>query len=45
VRLQNGDDITEVDPETPDPGGQLVLMLMPSEQGSTLAQIGELTTI
>jgi uncharacterized membrane protein YcaP (DUF421 family) len=42
VRLQNGDDITEVDHGSLEPGGQLVLTLKPSEQGATNADVAEL---
>jgi uncharacterized membrane protein YcaP (DUF421 family) len=43
VRLQNGDDITEVRRGSLEPGGQLVLTLKPSEQGATKADVAELT--
>jgi uncharacterized membrane protein YcaP (DUF421 family) len=43
VRLQNGDDITEIGLGSLEPGGQLVLTLKPSEQGATKADIAELT--
>jgi uncharacterized membrane protein YcaP (DUF421 family) len=42
VRLQNGDDITEVGRGSLEPGGQLVLTLKPSEQGATKADVAEL---
>jgi hypothetical protein len=43
VRLQNGDDITEVGRGSLETGGQLVLTLKPSEQGATKADVAELT--
>ena len=43
VRLQNGDDITEVGHGSLEPGGQIVLTLRPSEQGATKADVAELT--
>jgi uncharacterized membrane protein YcaP (DUF421 family) len=43
VRLQNGDDITEVGLGSLEPGGQLVLTLKPAEQGATKADVAELT--
>jgi uncharacterized membrane protein YcaP (DUF421 family) len=42
VRLQNGDDITEVGRGSLESGGQLVLTLKPSEQGATRADVAEL---
>jgi uncharacterized membrane protein YcaP (DUF421 family) len=44
VRLQNGDDIAEVQRGSLEPGGQLVLSLKHSEQGATKADIAEVTT-
>ena len=44
VRLQNGDDVSEVGLGLLEPGGQLVLTLKPTEQGATKADIAELTT-
>ena len=44
VRLQNGDDISQVDDAVLDPGGQLVLTLKASEQGATKADIERLTS-
>jgi uncharacterized membrane protein YcaP (DUF421 family) len=43
VRLQNGDDVTEVQRGSLEPGGQLVLTLKHSEQGATKADIAEVT--
>jgi uncharacterized membrane protein YcaP (DUF421 family) len=43
VRLQNGDDVAEVQHGSLEPGGQLVLTLKHSEQGATKADIAELT--
>jgi uncharacterized membrane protein YcaP (DUF421 family) len=43
VRLQNGDDISEIGLGSLEPGGQLVLTLKPAEQGATKADIAELT--
>ena len=43
VRLQNGDDVTEVDRGSLEPGGQLVLTLKEAEQGATKADVAELT--
>ena len=43
VRLQNGDDITEVGRGSLETGGQLVLTLKPSEQGAIKADVAELT--
>lgn len=43
VRLQNGDDIAEVDRGRLEPGGQLVLTLKAGEQGATKADVAELT--
>lgn len=42
VRLQNGDDIAQVDSGRLEPGGQLVLTLKPEEQGATKADIAAL---
>jgi uncharacterized membrane protein YcaP (DUF421 family) len=44
VRLQNGDDIAEVDRGSLEPGGQLVLTLKAGEQGATKADVAELTS-
>jgi uncharacterized membrane protein YcaP (DUF421 family) len=44
VRLQNGDDVSEVGLGLLEPGGQLVLTLKPTEQGATKADIAELTS-
>jgi uncharacterized membrane protein YcaP (DUF421 family) len=43
VRLQNGDDVTEIALGSLEPGGQLVLTLKPAEQGATKADIADLT--
>ena len=42
VRLQNGDDIRQVQTGNLEPGGQLVLTLKHAEQGATKADIAEL---
>jgi uncharacterized membrane protein YcaP (DUF421 family) len=44
VRLQNGDDVSEVGLGSLEPGGQLVLTLKATEQGATKADIAELTS-
>jgi uncharacterized membrane protein YcaP (DUF421 family) len=44
VRLQNGDDIADVDHGSLEPGGQLVLTLKVGEQGATKADVAELTS-
>jgi uncharacterized membrane protein YcaP (DUF421 family) len=44
VRLQNGDDVSEIEVGRLEPGGQLVLTLKATEQGATKADIAELTT-
>src|SRR5690349_3754768 len=41
VRMQNGDDIHQVQRGSLEPGGQLVLTLKHAEQGATKADIGE----
>jgi uncharacterized membrane protein YcaP (DUF421 family) len=43
VRLQNGDDIAQVQQGSLEPGGQLVLTLFRAEQGATKADIAEVT--
>jgi uncharacterized membrane protein YcaP (DUF421 family) len=43
VRLQNGDDLTEVDRGSLEPSGQLVLSLKAGEQGATKSDVAELT--
>jgi uncharacterized membrane protein YcaP (DUF421 family) len=43
VRLQNGDDVAQVQHGSLEPGGQLVLTLKRSEQGATKADIAEVT--
>jgi uncharacterized membrane protein YcaP (DUF421 family) len=42
VRLQNGDDVSQVETGNLEPGGQLVLTLKHAEQGATKADIAEL---
>jgi uncharacterized membrane protein YcaP (DUF421 family) len=42
VRLQNGDDIGQVDYGRLDFGGQLVLTLKPAERGAAKADVAEL---
>ncbi len=42
VRLQNGDDIAQVESAALEPGGQLVLTLRKTEQGATKADIDQL---
>jgi uncharacterized membrane protein YcaP (DUF421 family) len=42
VRLQNGDDIRQVETANLEPGGQLVLTLKHAEQGATKGDIAEL---
>ena len=42
VRLQNGDDVSQVETGNLEPGGQLVLTLKAAEQGATKADIAEL---
>jgi len=42
VRLQNGDDIGQVDCGRLEPGGQLVLTLKPAERGATKADVAGL---
>jgi uncharacterized membrane protein YcaP (DUF421 family) len=44
VRLQNGDEIAEVERGSLEPGGQLVLTLKAGEQGATKADVDELTS-
>ena len=43
VRLQNGDDLNQVETGVIDPSGQLVLTLKPDEQGATKGDIDRLT--
>ena len=43
VRLQNGDDLDQVETGVLDPGGQLVLTLKADEQGATKRDIDRLT--
>jgi uncharacterized membrane protein YcaP (DUF421 family) len=43
VRLQNGDDVSQIGLGRLEPGGQLVLTLKAAEQGATKADIAELT--
>jgi uncharacterized membrane protein YcaP (DUF421 family) len=42
VRLQNGDDIAQVEHGVLDPGGQLILTLKPLEQGATKGDVERL---
>lgn len=42
IRLQNGDDVSEVGTGTLQPGGQLILTLKPDEQDATHGDIAEL---
>lgn len=42
VRLQNGDDVSEIGTGVLEPGGQLVLTLKASEQSATKADVAEL---
>jgi uncharacterized membrane protein YcaP (DUF421 family) len=44
VRLQNGDDISEIGSGSLEPGGQLVLTLKPGEQSATKDDVAELTS-
>jgi len=44
VRLQNGDDVTQVDQGSLEPGGQLVLTLKAAERGATKADVAELAS-
>jgi uncharacterized membrane protein YcaP (DUF421 family) len=43
VRLQNGDDVTEIGSGSLEPAGQLVLTLKPGEQSATKDDVAELT--
>ena len=43
VRMQNGDNVAQVERGSLEPGGQLVLTLKHSEQGATKADIAEVT--
>jgi uncharacterized membrane protein YcaP (DUF421 family) len=43
VRLQNGDDISEVEKGVLDPGGQLIITLKPEEQSATKQDVDRLT--
>lgn len=43
VRLQNGNDVTEIGQGSLEPGGQLVLTLKQAEQSATKADVAELT--
>jgi uncharacterized membrane protein YcaP (DUF421 family) len=42
VRLQNGDDVSQVERGSLEPGGQLVLTLKAAEQGATKADVADL---
>lgn len=43
VRLQNGDDLAQVQRGVLEPGGQLLLTLRPREQGATKGDVAELS--
>jgi uncharacterized membrane protein YcaP (DUF421 family) len=43
VRLQNADDIAQIETGSLDPSGQLLLTLRPSEQSATKADVAEIT--
>jgi uncharacterized membrane protein YcaP (DUF421 family) len=43
VRLQNGDDVAQVETGALEPGGQLLLTLRKSEQGATKADVARLS--
>jgi uncharacterized membrane protein YcaP (DUF421 family) len=43
VRLENGDDVSEIERGSLEPGGQLVLTLKAAEQGATKADVAALT--
>jgi len=43
VRLENGDDVSEIERGSLEPGGQLVLTLKAAEQSATKADVAELT--
>ena len=42
IRLQNGDDVSEIGTGTLQPGGQLILTLKPGEQDATHSDIADL---
>ena len=42
VRLENGDDVSEIQDGVLEPGGQLVLTLKAAEQSATKADVAEL---
>ncbi|WP_375500998.1 DUF421 domain-containing protein [uncultured Jatrophihabitans sp.] len=42
VRMQNGEDVSQVADGVLEPGGQLLLTLRPQEQGATKADVGRL---
>jgi uncharacterized membrane protein YcaP (DUF421 family) len=42
VRLQNGDDVTEIGDGRLEPSGQLVLTLKPDEQSATKGDVAQL---
>jgi uncharacterized membrane protein YcaP (DUF421 family) len=44
VRLQNGDDVNQVETGSLEPGGQLVLTLKAADQGATKADVAELAS-
>jgi uncharacterized membrane protein YcaP (DUF421 family) len=43
VRLQNADDVAQIENGSLDPSGQLLLTLRPSEQSATKADVAEMT--
>ncbi|HTT49901.1 MAG TPA: YetF domain-containing protein [Streptosporangiaceae bacterium] len=45
VRLQNGDDVRDIQAGALEPGGQLVLNLKPSQQAATKADVAELPAL
>lgn len=45
VRLQNGDDVSDVQTGALEPGGQLVLSLKPAEQAATKGDVAELRAL
>ena len=44
VRMQNGDDVSEVQDGVLEPGGQLVLTLKSADQSATHADVAQLRT-
>jgi uncharacterized membrane protein YcaP (DUF421 family) len=45
VRLQNGDDVSDVQTGALEPGGQLVMSLKPAEQAATKGDVAELRAL